>query len=324
MNINWVACFPLADGPPNGYNLHQMNNQSDYQEALNYLYSFVDFSLSRFVRYSPDIFNLQRMKTLMAELGNPERKFAIIHIAGSKGKGSVASLCASALTAAGYTTGLYTSPHLFDFAERIKIDGKNIPYADLVEQVERIKPFVATIPDLTTFEITTALAFLYYADQKVDTAVIEVGLGGRLDATNVCQPLVTVITSISYDHTALLGKTLSEISAEKGGIIKGGVPCVLAPQKDEARFVIERICAERSAPLIQVGKDTFFAPLSRSLESQTLLVWSASEQENVVSFIDSGGLEEWEPTRLTIPLLGFHQVENAATAYVALSIANER
>jgi dihydrofolate synthase / folylpolyglutamate synthase len=301
-----------------------MDIQADYQEALDYLYSFVDFSLNRSVRYSPELFNLQRMMTFMDALGNQERDYPVIHIAGSKGKGSVASLCASALMAAGYRTGLYTSPHLIDFTERIKIDGKNIPYPDLVGQVEKIKPVVATIPDLTTFEITTALAFLYFSDQKVDAAVIEVGLGGRLDATNVCHPLVTVITSLSYDHTSLLGETLTEISTEKAGIIKSGVPCVLAPQKDEARLVIERICEERGAPLIKVGKDIFFAPLSRSLENQTLLVWSPSEQVDVTAFIESGGLDEWEPTRLTIPLLGFHQVENAATAYTALLVANER
>jgi dihydrofolate synthase / folylpolyglutamate synthase len=300
-----------------------MGIQTEYQAALDYLYSFVDFSLNRSVRYSPEVFDLQRMTKLMAALDNPERDYAVIHIAGSKGKGSVASLCATALMAAGYQTGLYTSPHLFDFAERIKMNGIDIPQEELVDQVERLKPVVATIPDLTTFEITTALAFLYFSHQKIDAAVIEVGLGGRLDATNVCRPLVTVITSLSYDHTSLLGETLTEISTEKAGIIKRGVPCVLAPQKDEARFVIERVCAERGAPLIQVGKNTFFAPLSRSLENQTLLVWSPSEQENVTSFIESGGFDEWEPTRLTIPLLGFHQVENAATAYAALKVADE-
>ena len=301
-----------------------MSIESDYQEALDYLYSFVDYSLSRTVRYSPQVFDLERMKIFMAALGNPEREYTTIHIAGSKGKGSVASLCASALMTAGNRTGLYTSPHLHDYVERIKTNGENIPYADLVNLVEQLKPIVNSIPDLTTFEITTALAFLYFQQKGVDIAVLEVGLGGRLDATNVCQPIVSVITSLSYDHTALLGETLSEIAGEKAGIIKSGVPIILAPQKDEARLVIERICAERGAPLIQVGKDYFFSPLSRSLESQTLLVWTASEQANATAFIESGGFDEWEPTRLTIPLLGFHQVENAATAYAALETARKR
>jgi dihydrofolate synthase/folylpolyglutamate synthase len=132
-----------------------------------------------------------------------------------------------------------------------------------------------------------------------------------------------VITSISYDHTYLLGETLAEIAGEKAGIIKPGIPVVLAPQKDEARLVIERIAAERSAPLTEIGKDYFYAPLTRSLENQTLFVWQASEQAHLDAYIESGGLLEWEPIRLTIPLLGFHQVENAATAYVALQLARQ-
>ena len=312
---------PLADGTPNGYNLVHMSIESDYQQALDYLYSFVDYSLKRSFRYSPQVFNLERMRTLMASLGNPERDYPIIHIAGSKGKGSVASMCSSALIAAGYRTGLYTSPHLHDYVERIKINGENIPYPDLIELVEKVKPVVNSIPELTTFEITTALAYMYFQEQKVNAAVIEVGLGGRLDATNVSQPLVTVITSLSYDHTSLLGETLSEIAGEKGGIIKSGVPLVLAPQKTEARIVIERICEEKGSPIIQVGRDYLFSPRARSLESQNLLVWSASEQSNMNEFIESGGFNEWEPVRLTIPLLGFHQAENAATAYTALKVA---
>jgi len=301
-----------------------MNIEADYQKALDYLYSFVDYSLTKTFRYSPQVFNIERMKQLMTALGNPEREYAIIHIAGSKGKGSVASLCANALVSAGYCTGLYTSPHLHDYVERIKINGENISFADLVSVVEQVKPVVDSIPDLTTFEITTALAFLYFQQKGVQTAVVEVGLGGRLDATNICQPIVTVITSLSYDHTSILGETLSEIAAEKAGIIKSGVPLVMAPQKDEARLVIERVCSEKAAPLIRVGRDYFFAPLSRSLESQTLLVWTAAEQDNVTSFIETGGFDEWEPTRLTIPLLGFHQVENAATAYTALETARKQ
>jgi dihydrofolate synthase/folylpolyglutamate synthase len=132
-----------------------------------------------------------------------------------------------------------------------------------------------------------------------------------------------VITSISYDHTYLLGETLAEIAAEKGGIIKPGVPVVLSPQKDEARLVIERIAAQCQAPLTQVGRDYLFAPDSRSLEDQTLLVWQASDQERLDAFIESGGGDEWEPVRLTIPLLGYHQVENAATAYAAVQVARK-
>jgi dihydrofolate synthase/folylpolyglutamate synthase len=300
-----------------------MSEEEEYQKTLDYLYSFVDYSLQRTFRYSPEKFDLRRMFALVEALGHPERAYPIIHIAGTKGKGSVASYCASALRAAGYRVGLYTSPHMQDYAERIQINGQPIPHEDLVALVEEIKPTIESIPELTTFEITTALAFLYFAKRKVNAAVIEVGLGGRLDATNVCQPLVTVITSLSYDHTYILGETLAEIAAEKAGIIKPGVPVVLAPQKDEARLVIERIAQERGARLIQVGRDYLFAPLARSLEDQSLLVWSASEQAFVNEYIESGGFQEWEPTRLNIPLLGFHQVENAATAYTALQVARQ-
>ena len=176
------------------------------------------------------------MRALMDALGNPDQRYKIIHVAGTKGKGSVSAFCATVLQEAGFKTGLYTSPHLKDFEERIQINRRcNFPGRSLVNLVEEIKPFVAAIPRLTTFEISTALAFWYFARQEVDIAVIEVGLGGRLDATNVITPLVSVITSISRDHTFVLGDTLSAIATEKGGIIKPGIPVVLAPQRPEPR-----------------------------------------------------------------------------------------
>jgi dihydrofolate synthase/folylpolyglutamate synthase len=153
--------------------------------------------------------------------------------------------------------------------------------------------------------------------------VVEVGLGGRLDATNVVTPLVSVITSLSYDHMNVLGNTLTEISCEKAGIIKPGRPVVISPQKDEARRVLEQVAAENHSDLIQVGKDFLYAPVSHSLSGQSLIVWAAAEQPLVDEFIESGGLHEWEPLRLHIPLLGYHQVENAATAYAALQMARQ-
>jgi dihydrofolate synthase/folylpolyglutamate synthase len=260
----------------------------------------------------------------MDSLGHPHQKYSIIHVAGTKGKGSVSAMCSSALRAGGYTTGLYTSPHLQDYTERIQLDGQPISHADLVELVEEIKPHVEAIPNLTTFEITTALAFLYFAHQKVDAVVLEVGLGGRLDATNVVTPIVSVITSLSFDHTYLLGNTLAEIAGEKAGIIKPGVPVVLSPQEAEARLVIERIAAERGSKLVEVGRDFLYAPEEHSLDGQSLRVWPASEQALVDGFIESHGAQEWEPARLSIPLLGYHQVENAATAYAALMVFREK
>jgi dihydrofolate synthase / folylpolyglutamate synthase len=277
-----------------------MDTETAYNHALDYLYSFVDYSLKHASELAKADFNLDRMFVLMAELGDPHRSCPVIHVAGTKGKGSTSALCAAALTAAGYRTGLYTSPHLLDFCERIQLDGRAISHAELAALVEEIKPAVARVPYLTTFEITTALGFLYFARQQVGAAVIEVGLGGRLDATNVVSPAVAVITSISYDHTLVLGDTLTKIAFEKAGIIKPGVQVVSAPQSDEALAVIEQVCLERSAALTLVGREVGFEPLTHSLDGQTFAVQSAGRLE------------------LSLPLLGLHQVRNAATAFCAL------
>jgi len=284
-----------------------------YQEALDYLYSFVDYSLTRNLRYSPDKFDLSRMADLLEWLGNPHRQYPVFHVAGTKGKGSTSAFIASSLGAAGYKVGFYISPHLHEFTERIQIDRREIAREALSKLVEQVKPYVAQVPRLTTFEITTAIGFLYFAQQKVDVAVIEVGLGGRLDATNVVTPLLSVITSLSYDHMNVLGNTLSQIATEKGGIIKPGHPFVLAPQKDEARQVIESIAAERQSPLIEVGRDIGFEPIDHSLDGQNFRIVP----------IAGGFSKDFKEFQLHIPLLGFHQLENATTAYAALKVADQ-
>jgi dihydrofolate synthase/folylpolyglutamate synthase len=272
-----------------------------YNSALDYLYSFVDYSLKHSSELAKADFNLDRMRALMVELGNPQDQYSIVHVAGTKGKGSVSALCASALQSAGYNVGLYTSPHLLDYCERIQVNGESVSHDELVNLVELVKSAVARIPKLTTFEITTAIGLLYFSQQQVDAAVIEVGLGGRLDATNVVIPKVSIITSLSYDHMAVLGNTLALIAGEKAGIIKLGVPVVSAPQKDEALEVLVRIAKERNAPMTLVGRDVTFKPLNHSLDGQNLEITAQSWKLNI-----------------TIPLLGAHQVENAATAYAAL------
>src|ERR687898_925536 len=204
--------------------------ETQYNQALDYLYSYVDYSLKHISELAKAEFNLDRMFAIMEELGNPQETYPIIHVAGTKGKGSVAALCAAGLKAAGYRTGLYTSPHLWDYVERIQINGESISHEQLIELVEEVKPAVAKIPKLTTFEITTAIGLLAFAKNDVNAAVVEVGLGGRLDATNIVMPKVSVITSLSYDHMAVLGNTLAEIASEKAGIIKEGIPVVSAPQ----------------------------------------------------------------------------------------------
>jgi dihydrofolate synthase/folylpolyglutamate synthase len=275
--------------------------EASYNFALDYLYSFVDYSLKHSSELAKADFNLDRMRLLMAELGHPEEQYPIVHVAGTKGKGSVCALTASALHAAGYTVGLYTSPHLLDYCERIQINGVSIAHSRLVELVERAKTAVARIPRLTTFEITTALALLDFAIQKVDVAVVEVGLGGRLDATNVVSPRVCVITSLSYDHMAVLGDTLTLIAREKAGIIKPRVPVVSAPQKDEALEVLQTVSRQKGAKFTLVGKDVTFRPLVHSLDGQSLRIVGPDAALTV-----------------TIPLLGSHQVQNAATAAAAL------
>jgi dihydrofolate synthase/folylpolyglutamate synthase len=279
-----------------------MDTETAYNGALDYLYSFVDYSLKHASELAKADFNLARMFALMAELGDPQRAYPVIHVAGTKGKGSTSALCAAALEAAGYRTGLYTSPHLLDYAERVRVNMNPIPHAHLVELVDEIKPAVARIRGLTTFEITTALGLLYFARGAVDAAVVEVGLGGRLDATNVVTPAVSAITSISYDHVLVLGDTLAKIAFEKAGIIKPGVPVVSAPQQDEALRVLQQVCAERGAPLTLVGRDLQFLPLENSLDGQSFQL----------------GLEGAPPISMGMPLLGVHQVENAATAFATL------
>lgn len=294
-----------------------------YQEALDFLYSFIDYSLKRNFRNAAEKFNLDRMRNFMHYLSDPQLKYKIIHVAGTKGKGSVASMCASVLSAEGYTTGLYTSPHMVEFTERIRINGTEISKDDLVRIVDILKPVTKEVPEITTFELTTALALVYFYQKGVDYAVLEVGLGGRLDATNIVNPLVAVVTSISYDHVKILGETLTEIAGEKGGIIKPNTPVVVAPQKEEARIKLEQIAHERAAPMIQVGRDYLYAADSHSLEGQSFLVWTPDEQSMVNKFIESAGRDIWSPLRLRIPLLGFHQVENAATVYAALKTAEK-
>ena len=284
-----------------------MNMSSGYQKALDYIYSFVDFSRTHQENLSPDNFDLTRMERFMEVLGSPQDDFPSLHIAGSKGKGSVSAFCSSVLQSAGYKVGLYTSPHLKDFEERMQVDRIPIPRDILVEYVEEIKPAIALVPELTTFEIMTGLAFLFFSRENVDIAVIEVGLGGRLDATNVITPEVSVITSLYLDHVTILGDSLDKIAAEKGGIIKSGVPVICAPQDDLAITVLEDIADRNEAELIRTDVEYPFEILSKSLDGQTFRLLHAGQ-----------------PVELQIPLLGDFQVINAVTAYAALDYLRPR
>jgi dihydrofolate synthase/folylpolyglutamate synthase len=291
-----------------------------YQQALDYIYSFVDYSVKRSYRYSAEVFDLVRVERLLEAHGNPHKSYPSVHIAGTKGKGSVSAMLASILQAAGYKVGLYTSPHLIEFSERIRVNGQVIPRAEVVRLVDLLKPTIESLSELTVFEIVTAMAFLYFEHEQVDYAIIEVGLGGRLDATNVVKPLVSVITSLSYDHMHLLGESLSDIAYEKAGIIKPCIPVVSAPQQYEAEHVIEKIAEQRKAPLVLVGRDWLYSPGGRDFDYQRLYVWSANEQHLMDAYVESAGDDEWIPHRYRLALLGHHQVINGAVAYAVVQV----
>lgn len=220
---------------------------NDYQQTLDFLYS----QLPMFQRIGPAAYkkDLSNIRALCEALGHPERRFPSLHIGGTNGKGSTAHMLAAALQAAGWRVGLYTSPHYRDFRERIKINGKYIPRRQVIDFVDRCRPLFNPIQP-SFFEITVAMAFDYFARQGVDVAVIEVGLGGRLDSTNIILPELSVITNISFDHMDLLGDTLPLIAAEKAGIIKPGVPVVVGETQAETQPVFLEKAAAMSAPII--------------------------------------------------------------------------
>lgn len=276
-------------------------------EAMAYILSFSDYERSPDQALAPIHYNLERVRQLLRLLGDPERRFKSVHVAGTKGKGSTAAMIASALARAGFRTGFFSSPHLHSFNERIRVGGKLISDEEIARIVEQIKPEAqvlerdhADLGSLTTFEITTALAFQHFAQAGVDVAVLEVGLGGRLDATNVVEPLVAVITSISLDHTQVLGKTLAEIAREKAGIVKRGGIVVCAPQPEEALRVIRAVAEGLDARLFLVGEDWKWERCPTTDDAITV----------------SGPFGEIDC--VTVPLLGEHQLVNAATAIAAL------
>ncbi len=319
------------------------STEQKYQENLDYLYKFVDYSLTRNLEYSPEKFNLERMRALADEMGNPQSEYPVIHVAGTKGKGSTAAMIASILMAADYRTGFYVSPHLSDFNERIQVNNLPIPHAAFNQLVEKIKPAVEKIGQLTTFEVTTALAFEAFRKQHVDVAVVEVGLGGRLDSTNIVDPMLSVITSLSMDHMKVLGDTLEKIAAEKAGIIKPGKPAVVAPQLPNALNVLEKRAHETGSDLTVVGREVQTRLVKHTLDGQWFEVripptplheggldiattdleegvqtpspapvQVAGQRSSVFSAEYENGVDFF------IPLLGRHQLDNAVTALAAI------
>ena len=282
---------------------------STFNRALRYLGSLSDYERLRIVRYTSQNFDLERMRTLLKKLGNPQEQFKSVHVAGTKGKGSTCAMVAAMLQASGYKVGLYTSPHLVDIRERIQINGVIIPTADFARLVRMVEPIVARVkPTPTYFDVLTAIAFKYFAEQGVQIAVIETGLGGRLDSTNVIKPEVTAITSISKDHMAQLGNTLGKIATEKGGIFKHNIPALSVMQDPEAEASLKQ-CAEKvGAPLEIVGKQIEF---SYRFESSRML-----GPHNRVCLTTANTKFE----HLAVPLVGEHQAINCG---LALSIIDK-
>jgi len=285
-----------------------------YEEAVAYLEGLIDFErASRGVSgFQQRVFKLDRMRALLDLMGNPHTGLRCVHVAGTKGKGSVCAFVDAILRAAGYRVGLYTQPGLVDMRERVMIDRRMIPKDKFVRHVERLKPCMEQVHgtehgEVTYFDAMTALAFDYYALEKVDYVVLEVGLGGRLDATNVVTPAVCAITSIGFEHMSVLGHTLEKIAGEKAGIVKEGRPVVSAPQPEEAIAAIRSICQERGARLMEVGREVRYETVSRDRSGQVFdLVGLGRPYE---------GLE--------IRTMGEHQIANAAVAVTLTDLLRE-
>jgi dihydrofolate synthase / folylpolyglutamate synthase len=303
----------------------------NYQEALAYLYSLSDFERGGPYTRNPEE-NLPREAWLLAHLGNPQQDYSSTLIAGTKGKGSTAVLIERVLHQAALHTGLYTQPDLHTFRERIRVDGRLISESEVAELLTEIRAMVEQIQaqgrfgPFITYEIATALAFLYFSRQRIEHAVLEVGLGGRLDATNVTQPLVSVITSISYDHMQILGNTLTQIATEKAGIIKPHGVVVSSAQSPEALLTIAAICRERQAQLVLAGPAESNAAQAE-VEAGQLPAISYSYRLEKRSGEDQQ-FTVWTPERtytgLRIRLAGQYQLENATAAVATLDMLRKQ
>lgn len=276
----------------------------NYEEAMKYIDESAKFSMK---------LGLSRTEKILEILENPHKKIKCIHIAGTNGKGSTTAMISSILKEAGYKVGIYTSPYIEEFEERIQINGINIPKDRLAEVITKVSEAATRILDLgydnpTQFEIITCAGFLYFYEQNVDYAVIEVGLGGRLDSTNVIKPILSVITSISYDHMNVLGDTLGEIAYEKGGIIKDEVPTVLYPQEEEAYKAIEKICVEKNSHLINVQSDCFML----------FGIEDIQENDNFRRVQNIKVKTKYNEYHIKLALLGKHQLLNCSTVLYAV------
>ena len=292
-----------------------------YNEAIEFLEHFINYEKQKeHIVYNEHTFNLERLRHFLKKLDNPQDRFPSLHIAGTKGKGSTAAMLEAALGNAGYKVGLYTSPHIRSYCERMRIGGRAIPKRRFARYISLLKRHLEQSPEKpqvryrTVFELLTSTAFLYFREEQADLAILEVGMGGRLDATNVVRPLVCVITSLGLDHTNLLGNTLRQIAWEKGGIIKQGIPLILAKQKKhtarEILPILKNLCKKRKSRLIRAEE------IIRLLDHENVLQAKSARRQpgQRVGFRDADGTE----SRVFLPLLGAHQRENLRTVLTVL------
>ncbi|MGZ3493653.1 MAG: bifunctional folylpolyglutamate synthase/dihydrofolate synthase [Thermodesulfobacteriota bacterium] len=271
--------------------------QDAYQKSLDYLYGLEKFGM---------IFGLNQIERILSVTGNPHKEIQAIHIGGTNGKGSTAAMMSSILQKEGYRVGLYTSPHLIRFTERIKVNGKEIEEKEVAALTEWMKKEIEAAgiaPRFTFFDFTTAMAFHYFKQKLVDLAVLEVGLGGRLDSTNVVDPLISVITNVAKDHEEHLGKSILKIAGEKAGIIKKGRPLITAATTPQALHLFSKICREKESPFYRVGKEFRYARAEDGdfdYEGLNRKLWSVH-----------------------LNLKGFHQIINAATAFGAMEVLED-
>ena len=275
----------------------------NYQQTLDYLYNTLPmFSRVGAAAIKKDITNTQR---ICERLNNPQTKFKSIHIAGTNGKGSTSHMLAAILQTAGYKTGLYTSPHLKDFRERIKVNGKMCGEEFVIDFVERVQPIIREIQP-SFFEITVAMAFEYFVQQKVDVAVIETGLGGRLDSTNIVVPELSVITNIGWDHMNLLGDSLEKIAFEKAGIIKQNIPVVVGEYLPETKPVFEKTAQEKNAPIVFAQEKKWVSNYNYQHHQLMIDVASQSSDERQTYHLDLTGI--YQTKNLITVLEAAHQL----------------
>lgn len=319
IEFRFPSPHPVVATPVNS----SIREQPEYQSALNFLLNRVNFERTSTQGYNDQHYRLSRMSALLDALDNPQAAAKVIHVAGTKGKGSVSWLVAESLRHSGYRVGLYTSPHLETLEERFMVQGHAIDPATLIEQCEILARAEKRIAEqghtgATFFELTTALAWLVFRKNQTDWNVVEVGMGGRLDCTNVCQPEVCVITNISFDHQQFLGDTIQSIASEKAGIIKPGASVVNAAGSEEARAVVRQVAEKHNAPICEQSLDFSH---EWSLNPTTTL-----PRSGLFQFVSKSAkdrlLETSEPVRLK--MLGEHQASNAAIACAVLEVLNRR